>query len=72
MLYENMKCHHLDRLDAIMSSCYASILDEIPDEIARLSTLIVKRWWSSHGLPYVTGVFLIEPEVRISSVSCSA
>jgi hypothetical protein len=54
MLYENAKCRHLDGLDAIMSSCDASILDEIPDEIARLSAHIVKRWWSSHGLPYVT------------------
>jgi hypothetical protein len=51
MLYENTRCHHLDGLDAIMSSCDASILGEIPDEIARLSVHIVKRLWSSHGSP---------------------
>jgi hypothetical protein len=55
-----------------MGSCDASILDEIPNEIARLATCIVKRWWSSHGLPYVIDVFHIEPELRISVVYCSA
>jgi hypothetical protein len=72
MLYKNVKCRHLDGLDAIMGSCDASILDEIPNEIARLATRIVKRWWSSHGLPYVIDVFHIEPELRISVVYCSA
>jgi hypothetical protein len=71
MLYENAKCRHLDRLDAIMTSCDASILDEIPNEIARLLACIIKRWWSSHGFPYVTDVFHIEPAVRISVVCCS-
>jgi hypothetical protein len=54
-----------------MSSCDASILDEIPIEIARLSARIVKGWWSSHSFPYVTDVFCIEPDVRISDVCCS-
>jgi hypothetical protein len=70
MLYEHGKCHHIDGLDAIMSSCNASILDEIPDEIARLTTPIVKRWWASHGLPYVTDTFCIKPEVRIFVACC--
>jgi hypothetical protein len=46
-----------------MSSCDASILDEIPDDIVKLTTCIVKRWWASHGQPYVTDAFSIEPEV---------
>jgi hypothetical protein len=33
------------------------VLDEIPDDIGKLEACIVKRWWSSHGLPYVTEVF---------------
>jgi hypothetical protein len=48
-----------------MSSCDASILDEIPDEIVKLTACIVKRWWASHGLPYVTDTFHVEPEVGI-------
>jgi hypothetical protein len=71
MLYKNMNCHHLDGLDGIMSSCDASILDEIVGKIARLSACIMRRWWSSHGLPYVTDVFCIEPEVGISAACCS-
>jgi hypothetical protein len=59
----------LDGLDAIMSSCDASILDEIPNDIAKLATRIVKRWWTSHGLPYVIDTFCIEPEVGIS-IAC--
>jgi hypothetical protein len=48
-----------------MNSCDASILDEVPDDIAKLSTRIIKRWWSSYGLPYVTEAFRIELAVRL-------
>jgi hypothetical protein len=34
MLNEGVECDHLDGLDAIMNLCDASILDEIPDDIA--------------------------------------
>jgi hypothetical protein len=70
MLYENARCSHLGGLEVIMNSCDASILDEIPDEIARLSMCIVKRWWASHGLPYMTNVFRIVLEVRIFATCC--
>jgi hypothetical protein len=48
-----------------MSSCDASILDEIPDGIAKLMVHIVKRWWASHGLPYVIDAFCVKMDVRI-------
>jgi hypothetical protein len=48
-----------------MNLCYASILDEVPDDIAKLSARIVKRSWSSYGLPYVTKAFRVKPEVRM-------
>jgi hypothetical protein len=70
MIYEHAKRRHIDGLDAIMSLCNASILDEIPDEIARLAVRIVKRWRASHGLPYVTDAFCIESEVRIFVACC--
>jgi hypothetical protein len=70
MLDENVECHHHGGLDAIMSSCDASIIDEKPDEIAKLAACIVKRWWTSHGLPYVTDVFHVEPEVGIFVTCC--
>jgi hypothetical protein len=40
-----------------MGLCDASILDEISDDIVRLSTHISKRWWTLHALPYVTDAF---------------
>jgi hypothetical protein len=71
MLNEGVKCDHLDGLDAIMSSCDASILGEIPDHIAKIVVRIMKRWWTSHGLPYVTGAFRVELEVWIFVTCCT-
>jgi hypothetical protein len=65
MLQSHVKCHRVDGLDAIMSSCNASILDETPNDKVKLSARIVKGWWFLCGLPYVTEVFHIEPEVRL-------
>jgi hypothetical protein len=70
MLYENTKCDHVAGLEAIMNSCDASIFDDIPEEIAKLSGCIVKRWWTSHGLPYVTDAFRIVPEVMMFATCC--
>jgi hypothetical protein len=65
LLYENANCGHIEGLEAIMNSCYASILDDIPEEIGKLSGCIVRKWWGSHGLLYVIDVFHVIPEVRI-------
>jgi hypothetical protein len=48
-----------------MSACDDSVLDEIPDDLAKLTSCIVKRWWASHALPYVTDIFHVEKEVRL-------
>jgi hypothetical protein len=68
------RCCHLDGLQNIMSACDASILDEVLEDISKRSALIVKRWWSSYGLPYATGAFCIELEVSlfvfVSQYSC--
>jgi hypothetical protein len=70
MLYENTYCDHLDGLEAIMNSCDASLLNNIPDEIVKLSGRIVRKWWSSHGLPYVMDIFCVVPEVRVFITCC--
>jgi hypothetical protein len=73
VLYENVNCDHLEGLETIMNSCDASILDDIPKEITKLSGRIVKRWWTSHGLPYTMIVFHVVPRgVRIFATCCSA
>jgi hypothetical protein len=70
MLYENVDCDHLDGLEAIMNSYDASLLNDIPDEIAKLSGRIVRKWWSSHGLPYVMDIFRIVLDVRVFNMCC--
>jgi hypothetical protein len=65
MLQGHVKCRHIDGLGIIMNSCDAFILDEVPDDIVKLSTRIVKRWLSSYVLPYVTEAFRVDPEVRL-------
>jgi hypothetical protein len=70
MLQGHVKCRHIYGLGAIMNSCDASILDEGPDDIAKLSARIVKRWWSSYGLPDVTVAFRVELEVRVLITIC--
>jgi hypothetical protein len=65
MLQGQGKCRHIDGLGSIMNSCGASILDEVLDDIVMLSACIVKRWWSSYGLPYVTEALRVGLEVRL-------
>jgi hypothetical protein len=57
MLYKN-HCGHVEELQTIMNSCDASILDDILDEIGKLSWWIIRKWWATHGLPYIMGVFI--------------
>jgi hypothetical protein len=71
MLKEHAQCSHLDGLEIFMVACDASIFNVVPDDISKLYARIVKKWWSSYGLPYVIGAFRIELEVRLSgSVLC--
>jgi hypothetical protein len=42
--------------------CFYPVRDT---DIAKLAGRIVRRWWSLHGLPYVTDVFRVELEVRL-------
>jgi hypothetical protein len=65
MHYENADCGHVEGLQTIMNSCDASILDDIPEEIEKLSRCIVRKWWASHGMPYVMELFCVTPEVRM-------
>jgi hypothetical protein len=70
MLYENVDCNHLNGLEAIMNSSDVSLLNDMPDERAKLSRRIVKKWWSSHDLPCAMDVFCIVPEVRVFAACC--
>jgi hypothetical protein len=65
MLYHNANCSHIEGLEAIMNSCNASILDDIPEDIGKFSGCIVWKWWALHGFPYAMDVFCIVPEVWI-------
>jgi hypothetical protein len=51
MLQKHAQCSHVDGLETIMAACDASIFNEVTEDIAKLSAHIVKKWWSSYGLP---------------------
>jgi hypothetical protein len=65
MLQEHAQCPHVKGLEPVMAVCVASMFNEVPEDIAKLSARIVKKWWSSYGLPYVIETVHIEPEVRL-------
>jgi hypothetical protein len=54
-----------------MSSCDSSLLNNISDEITKLSGSIVRRWWSTQGLPYVMDIFLVVSGVRVFVACCN-
>jgi hypothetical protein len=58
-------CGHVEGLQTIMSSRDASISEDPPEEITKLTGHLVRKWWVKHGLPHVTEHFHITSEVRI-------
>jgi hypothetical protein len=64
MLQELGQCFHVVGLEAVMGAWDASIFDEVPGYILKISAQIVTKWWSSYGLPCVAEAFRIAPEVR--------
>jgi hypothetical protein len=39
-----------------MTACDASIFVNVPMDILKIPARIVKKWWSSYGLPYATEI----------------
>jgi hypothetical protein len=68
MLQEHAQCSHLKGLECIMAACDASIFNEVPKDIVKLSARIMKKWWPSYGLPYMTETVHLESEVSSSVV----
>jgi hypothetical protein len=68
MLYDS-GCEHIEGLQLIMASCEASIPEDLPPELMKLTARIVKRWWSEHGLTDVANRLGKEPEVSLSFAS---
>jgi hypothetical protein len=46
------KCEHLPELQKLAISYDASILHDIPDDLAKIAERLVRNWWTNHGLPY--------------------
>jgi hypothetical protein len=67
MLYDS-GCEHVPELQSLMSSCDASLLDNLPLELSKLTGHLVSRWWVEHGLPEAQNCLHKEPEVIISSM----
>jgi hypothetical protein len=47
-----------------MTTCDASIFDDVPADILKISARMIKKWWSSYGPPYVTEVSHVRLEVK--------
>jgi hypothetical protein len=47
-----------------MTACDASIFNNVHMDILKISVRIIKKWWTSYGLPYVTEVSRVGPEVK--------
>jgi hypothetical protein len=65
MLQEHAQWSHVKGLEHVLVVCDASIFNEVSKDIVKLSARIVKKWWSSYGLPYVIETIHIEPDVRL-------
>jgi hypothetical protein len=66
MLQEHARCSHVAGPETFMTACDGSIIDEVPADVTKIAAHIVKKWWSSYGLPYFTELFCVEPEVRFN------
>jgi hypothetical protein len=67
MLQES-NCEHLPGLGPLAGSSNASLPHDIPTEVQRLASRLVRMWWSGHGLPEVLRCLKKENE-HVSFVS---
>jgi hypothetical protein len=44
-------CQELGRLDDLATSCDATMLEDVPEDVHKLAGRIMRRWWKPHGLP---------------------
>jgi hypothetical protein len=61
---------HRKRLHELHANLEKAV-NEIPNNIVKLTARNVKRWWTSHGLPYMTDAFRVELEVGMFISCCS-
>jgi hypothetical protein len=47
-----VECGHLPELRKLTLSCDASLLHNVPADPGRIARILVKNWWTNHGLPY--------------------
>jgi hypothetical protein len=45
-------CEHIPELKELTLTCDASILQEFPKDVSEIAKMLVKNWWTKHGLPY--------------------
>jgi hypothetical protein len=55
-------CKHLHGLKELALCCDASVLQDLPKGIGRISKKLVKNWWTKHGLPFSKNERRNDPE----------
>jgi hypothetical protein len=53
-MLQEASCKHLPELHSLAASNDASLLDDIPSEVAKITSQLMRKWWSQHGLPEVS------------------
>jgi hypothetical protein len=44
-------CRELSGLHQLVTSSDASIVEDVPAEVKKITDHLVRRWWKNHGVP---------------------
>jgi hypothetical protein len=70
MLYDS-GCDHMAEVQDLMTSCDATILEDLPPELLKLACRLVKKCWTVRVLPSAARRLRKDPEVNYSSTSAA-
>jgi hypothetical protein len=54
-------CGHLPALHSLATSSEPSVLEDVPAEVHKLASRLVRKWWKNHGLQEASRYLRIEP-----------
>jgi hypothetical protein len=52
-MLQGASCKHLPELHSLAACNNVSLLDDIPPEVSKITSRLVRKLWSEHGLPKV-------------------
>jgi hypothetical protein len=64
-LLQDFVCEHLPELHLLAASSDALLLDDILSEVMKITSRLIRKWWSQHDLPEALHCLQKEPEVAV-------